>query len=222
MARRRSAPQALGSTGQALVRIVISSYFIAGAVGLIDGVSLAPLFAQALPEAAHPVAGVLGMAVMLILSGLILTGHWLRPAALLLAMALFWSSYLEMVALGVEGALGQFWRDLALVAALLLTYAEPQDRSTRIAKLFTRKAEPRRLGERVLPKRVGIERDRSHDPVRMPRRGPVAKPVPGPEPVFFTRRRKPTVLHPALQTAAAPPVEIDNVFAIPARSERAS
>ncbi|MEM0947681.1 MAG: hypothetical protein AAGK37_09765 [Pseudomonadota bacterium] len=221
MPKRRTVPSTLGRTGQTLVRIVISSYFIAAGVGFIEGVSLSPLFEQALPQSLQGLAGVGGMAMTLILAGLILTGHWLRPAALLLATALFWSSYMEMIALGVEDKLGGFWRDLALVAALMLTYTEPGDRRLRPAKLFRRRIKPRKLGEPVMPQRVGIERDRTHDPVRLPRR-PVAVPVRGPQPVFFTRRGKPAVLHPRPQLVEAGSPEISNVFAIPARAGHAS
>ncbi len=221
MPRRRTVPSTLGRTGQTLVRIVIASYFIAAGVGFIEGVSLAPLFTQALPQSLQGLADALGMATTLILAGLILSGHWLRPAALLLAIALFWSSYMEMIALGVDDRLGGFWRDLALVAALMLTYTEPQDRRLRPAKLFRRKIKPRKLGEPVEPRRIGIERDRTHDPVRLPRR-PIAVPVPGPQPVFFTRREKPTLLQPKLQVAVAPVQEIGKVLEIPARTGHAS
>ena len=65
-----------------------------------------------------------------------------------------------------------------------------------------------------------IERDRSNDPVRIPRR-PIAVPVPGPQPVFFTRRDKPAVIFPEIKIADVPAAEISNVFAIPAQVGRA-
>lgn len=215
MRKRRSASQALGPRGQALIRIVIASYFIAGALGLIAGVDLTTLFEQALPAPIEGIAPAASVLSVLILSMLILSGHWLRPAALLLSIAMFWSSYLEMMALGVSDQLGQFWRDLALIGALMLTYAEPADRRDPVAKLLKWKPKPRRvLGEPVAPRRVGIERDRTHDPIRMPRRdGPVAVPVPGPEPVFYTRRQKPVMLRPEMQGAEpAAQADEDNIF----------
>ena len=222
--KRQSTSQVLGQRGQALIRIVIASYFIAGALGFISGVNLSPLFVQALPASLHHTAPVVGSAAILILAALILSGHWLRPAALLLSIALFWSSYLEMLALGVADNLGQFWRDLALIGALMLTYAEPDTKTRgKIAKLFMTKPKPRQLGERVQPRRVGIERDRTYDPIRFPtKRALVATPVPGPEPVFFTRRNKPVLLNPELKSAPDPLADESNIFIEAANTNRAS
>jgi hypothetical protein len=41
-----------------------------------------------------------------------------------MAILTFYASYLTMLSLGVAEELGAFWRDLALIAALLLTYSE--------------------------------------------------------------------------------------------------
>lgn len=206
MAGRRRSFQGPGPKAQALIRIIIASYFLAGALGYFEGVSIVPLFAAALPEAiAWPAA----TAAILVLSAMILSGHWLRPAALLLSIALFWSSYLEMLALGVAGQLGQFWRDLALVGALLLTYAETGDGRRGPVALFGRKPQPPwRLGRSVSPRRVGIERDRTNAPLRLPRKKPVAVPVPGPQPVFASVRGLPRIGHPD----TTPAEETENIF----------
>ena len=51
-----------------------------------------------------------------------------------------------MLSLGVADNLGQFWRDLALIGALMLTYAEPDTKTRgKIAKLFRKKPKNRLL-----------------------------------------------------------------------------
>jgi hypothetical protein len=65
------------------------------------------------------------MATVFFLGYLVMTGHWLRGAALTLGLMTFWASYVTMLSLGVADELGGFWRDIALVAALMLTYGGP-------------------------------------------------------------------------------------------------
>lgn len=99
------------------IRVVISGYFLATGMGLVPGTDLLALTGQFLPDVA---AEAFAMAITLVLSAMILLGHRVRAAALTLAFLLFWSSYLSMIDLGLADQLGQFWRDLALAAALLL------------------------------------------------------------------------------------------------------
>lgn len=110
-------------TGHFVVRLLIVSYFIAHALGLIGGTDLSVLAASLLPPlAANVVSGffVLGLSVM------ILFGFHRRLAALLLAIMLFWSSYLGLINPNGLSDISGFWRDLALIGALLLTYADAQ------------------------------------------------------------------------------------------------
>lgn len=109
----------LNQTGQTLIRIVIASYFIASASGIIPGMQAGILFEPVLePDVAY----LAGAATVFCLAFLILTGYALRAAALVLSIMLFWSSYLTMIDLGLAEQLGFFWRDLALIGALMLTY----------------------------------------------------------------------------------------------------
>lgn len=110
-----------GLNGHFLIRLLIVSYFIALSIGLIDGTDMSMLtspFLPALPASIAANAGVIA------LSALILFGVHRRIAALLLALCLFWCSYLG--SLGHVGTVdvGAFWRDLALIGALLLTYSD--------------------------------------------------------------------------------------------------
>jgi hypothetical protein len=59
------------------------------------------------------------------LATMILLGKQTRLAALILGLLTFYASYLQMVQIGIDHVLGAFWRDMALVAALMLTYGGP-------------------------------------------------------------------------------------------------
>ncbi|NNL17977.1 MAG: hypothetical protein HKP37_04455 [Boseongicola sp.] len=110
-------------TGHTAIRLLIVSYFVALAAGLIAGTDLAVLANPFLPE---PVARVVSGLGVIGLSAMILIGFHRRLAALLLAIILFWCSYLTSVSpAGIED-IGSFWRDLALIGALLLTYADAE------------------------------------------------------------------------------------------------
>ncbi len=120
----------LSAPAQNLLRILIASYFLAGAIGLIPGSDLTPLFGRVLPE---QIAGPSAACFVFVLSYLVMIGVWLRGAALTLAIVTFWASYLRMMDMGIADELGGFWRDLALIASLMLTYAEtdPKNREKR-------------------------------------------------------------------------------------------
>lgn len=144
----------LTATGANLIRIVIASYFLALGAGVIPGTDVSALFSAVLPP---PWAALLSGALVFGLAYLVLVGVWLRPAALLLALVMFWASYISAAQAGFGPQLGSFWRDMALIAALILTYAETDPRArTRRAALRSLRA-PRRLltsDERVAPRRV--------------------------------------------------------------------
>jgi uncharacterized membrane protein YphA (DoxX/SURF4 family) len=144
----------LSATGANLIRILIASYFIALGVGIIPGTDISALFAAVLPA---PYAGLLAGGVVFALAYLVLIGAWLRPAALLLALVVFWSSYISVSNMGFAEQLGSFWRDMALIAALILTYAEPDPRAHSRRGAFRSVRAPRRLiarDEMVTPRRV--------------------------------------------------------------------
>ncbi len=110
-------------SGHSAVRLLVVSYFIALALGLIKGTDLAVLAAPFMPEVFAKITsavGVIGLAAM------ILFGYHRRLAALLLAIVLFWCSYLASLSPSGLEDIGSFWRDLALIGALLLTYADAE------------------------------------------------------------------------------------------------
>lgn len=110
-------------SGHSAIRLLIVSYFMALALGLIKGADLSVLAAPFLPAMFAKIVSGLGV---LGLSAMILFGYHRRLAALLLAIILFWCSYLTSVSPAGLEDIGSFWRDLALIGALLLTYADAE------------------------------------------------------------------------------------------------
>ena len=104
-----------GSATNHITRILILSYFLALAGGLINGAQFSRIAAPFLPAS---LATYVTSAVVVVLSAMVLIGYFRRPAALVLALFLFWASYITMLA---TGDLTGFWRDLALMAGLLMS-----------------------------------------------------------------------------------------------------
>ena len=102
-------------SAQFVTRLLIISYFVAVALGLIVGIDVARLAEPFLPEL---MARYLMRAVVLTLCGMVLFDVLRRPAALVLALIVFWASYITLYS---GGEIGPFWRDLALIGGLLLT-----------------------------------------------------------------------------------------------------
>jgi len=111
-------------SGHSVVRLLIVSYFMALAIGLIPGTDITVLADPFMPWIS---ARILTGTIVFSLACLILVGTQRRAAALLLAIVLFWASYIAM--LSAEGAhiIAGFWRDLALIGALILTYADTEN-----------------------------------------------------------------------------------------------
>lgn len=132
----------LAMAGQNLTRILIASYFLAVSLGLINGTDSSVLIVWLLPGTISVFGG---NAVVFVLGYLVLTGIWLRPAALLLAIILFWSSYLTSFGTGNDGSLDEFWRDLALIGGLILTYTQTSHRSSKKRAMFRKMRKVRRI-----------------------------------------------------------------------------
>ncbi|MEI2804910.1 hypothetical protein [Albidovulum sp.] len=189
----------LNQSGQNLVRIVIASYFLAVSVGLIPGTVASPLTGTVLPE---PWAGIAGKAVVFATAYLVLVGAWLRVSALLLATVLFWSSY---IANAGGGNLEAFWRDLALIGALILTYTQtlPRAAARRSALRWTPRVRRVTPAQTIVPRRVVcvVQPSRTAQRPAMPAT---------PEPVAQEIRAPAPVLRLAAVRAAEPMVE--NIF----------
>lgn len=110
---------AISRTGLSLLRTVLASYFIALALGLFAGTDITVLPALALaPNQASFIANT----AVFISAYLVLMGIAIRPAALFLAgYYLISSAYAALLASSPE-AMGNFWRDIALIAGLMMVY----------------------------------------------------------------------------------------------------
>lgn len=106
-----------------IMRLLVISYFVASALGWIGGSAMVDFMIPVLPD---DIATMLMRGLILILSALVLIGVGRRHAALVLALVVFFSSYTNLYA---GGDIGSFWRDLALIGALLMTadFARPKD-----------------------------------------------------------------------------------------------
>ena len=176
MTTKQTSPDALGYTGQNLVRILIASYFIGVSLGLINGTDATTLAATFLPS---KYAVILGCTLTLALSYMVLTGLCLRTVALSLGALIFASSYVATFTAAGDFTIGDFWRDLTLVGALMLTYVSPGPRAARHRSVFRIKPRLRRLKahKRIMPRRIEREAALSETFGRKKRH---ARPTPAP------------------------------------------
>jgi len=124
----------------ALPRILIGSYFMASAAGLItDAAGKAP----GLPN--DPLH-MLGAAFVFIVALLVVLGVKTRAAALLLALYTITTGFALIYTVGMTPSLSVFWRDLALIGGLLMTYSyQPAPRWARRRTKSAAKIQPRRV-----------------------------------------------------------------------------
>lgn len=100
---------------QGIMRLLVLSYFIAASLGWVGDALVIDFMIPLLPA---DVAVRVMQGLTLALAALILIGFGRKPAALVLALVVFFSSY---TALYAGGDISAFWRDLALIGALLMT-----------------------------------------------------------------------------------------------------
>lgn len=107
-----------------IMRLLVLSYFIALSLGWIGDTGMMRFMLPLLPA---DVALRIMQGLVLGLSLLILIGIGRRHAALVLALVVFFSSYTVLYG---GGDISAFWRDLALIGALLMTadFARPHNR----------------------------------------------------------------------------------------------
>jgi putative oxidoreductase len=130
--------------GHASARVLIASYFVARSVGLIvDPASMGQFLAVSnVPDyLLWPNAGfelIAALAIML--------GFQTRMAAALLALYLFWSSFILNYVPGDPIAIGAFWRDLAMIGGLLMLCSHGRGRYA-LDNLFNRKKPTPKAGK---------------------------------------------------------------------------
>ena len=118
-----------------VIRIVVASYFMAVGLGMVPGTGLQGLTDLILPQ---PASNLLAGLVVIALAAMILLGRSVTAAALGLSLLLFLSSYLAMVQIGVAEQLGQFWRDIALIGALVLAHGIPNTKPAAPVQIFSK------------------------------------------------------------------------------------
>lgn len=134
-------------TGRSLIRIVIGSYFLAISMGLVKGVDAAALLDTVLPA---QLAGRLGAMLLMGASLIFMSGLVLRISALFLALFVLSSSAAQHGFFLQPQDLSGFWRDIALICAVLLSYASHRPGAVRKARWF------------LIPGKGWITRGRQH------------------------------------------------------------
>lgn len=147
----------LDHTGLNLIRIVIGSYFMAISLGLITGVDQSALFRPWLDAQTAQLAGT---GVLFSLSMIFMSGVFLRMAALTLALFVLCSSAVGSFLSFEPQPISSFWRDLALVCAVLMSYSSLRRHELRNAALLMRRRAARiKRGKfsTVTPRRVSVQ-----------------------------------------------------------------
>ncbi|MDJ0630347.1 MAG: hypothetical protein QNJ44_18980 [Rhodobacter sp.] len=124
----------------AIVRILIASYFLAMATGLVFDPASRTFLDPILP---HDQAQFITTVYLYLTAFAIMVGVLVRPAALLLAIYLFWSGFLHYD-LSSAAALNDFWRDMALLGAVLMIAVTEQGAGAQV-RVWRRKVMPRRV-----------------------------------------------------------------------------
>lgn len=143
----------LGQTGLNLIRIVIGSYFMALSLNLVTGVEVGLLFSTALPPR---IADLTGSILLLGLSISLMAGLHLRVTALCLTLLILAATTVQNLLPATPDSLSDFWRDLTLATAVLLTYAPLGRSELRRASVLAHHARLRRImaQKAVKPRRV--------------------------------------------------------------------
>ena len=175
----------LSPTAQNLIRILIASYFLALATGIVSATHLAAPFSPLLPD---PWAGRAGCALVFCLAYLIMIGVRLRAAAIGLAGLMFASHAVLALQTGLSAQIDTLWRDLALIGALMLTYGEAAPRAYRKRGIFKPKPVVRRLKPRLAAPSGPI-------PLVPVPSGTVPCPPPAPVPVAPGTGGRPQIVH---------------------------
>jgi uncharacterized membrane protein YphA (DoxX/SURF4 family) len=157
------------------IRLLVASYFLAVGFGLVPGTGLQGLTGLILPE---PAANLLAGIVVLVIACMILADRWVLISALSLSTLLFVSSYVTMVQIGVVDELGQFWRDIALIGALLLAHTLPkQAPESEPVKIFSKPGLGRGVVGEMVPAELRLNARHSLSVWRSTRHAPAMPPL---------------------------------------------
>ena len=122
MDRTKKSEEHFGPLAMAVARVLIASYFIASAMGLIHDMNGMARFEAMAALPAYLSWPNYGFELVAALS--ILVGFQTRMAVALLAIYVFWSSFIFNYSPGDHMAIGAFWRDLGTIGGLLMIFAQ--------------------------------------------------------------------------------------------------
>ena len=131
----------MSRTVLSVVRILIASYFLATATGLIFDQTSRTFLDGVLVES-H--AQLIATIYLFVTAFAIMVGFIVRPAALLLSVYVFWSGFVDFSTSMEAAALSAFWRNMALLGALLLVAVTEPGGSTKF-RLWAKPIAPRRI-----------------------------------------------------------------------------
>ncbi|MBF9029859.1 hypothetical protein HKCCE3408_05590 [Rhodobacterales bacterium HKCCE3408] len=112
----------MSETARSLLRVLVASYFIVVALGFVPGTDFTVLEHLGGPSI---IVGIVISALVFGLAFMVMIGAYTRLCALLLGLMTVFAAFLGLAHPGASLDIGAFWRDLALIAALMLTYADP-------------------------------------------------------------------------------------------------
>ena len=138
----------LRDLANATARVLIASYFIAVALGVIidpNGILKLEAFSNMPNYVRWPSAS---FEMLTAIS--ILVGFQTRMSVALLALYVFWSSFIFNYIPSNDLAIGSFWRDLAMIGGLLLLFAHGTGRYSLDDYLLRRKAKSKRRCQKVI------------------------------------------------------------------------
>ncbi|QFT95812.1 hypothetical protein FIU85_00715 [Roseovarius sp. THAF8] len=126
---------------------------MATALGLISGVATPALF---LSFTDPQTADLIGTVLLFSITAAFLLGLWLRLTSLMLAIFVFATSVAQNLMLADTPLVEPFWRDLALVGAVLLSYTGLKRTEISRAAFVWRRSTPRLRNDQVVvvPRRV--------------------------------------------------------------------
>lgn len=128
---------------QFLVRLLISSYFMALATGIVPYENGRAFMELAFPA---PYASFAFTGFVFTTAYLILLGKQVRIAAMLLSIFVFWASYIANFSQGAALDLQGFWSDMALIGALMLAATQGDGHFLhRTGTRFGKSIRPRRV-----------------------------------------------------------------------------
>jgi uncharacterized membrane protein YphA (DoxX/SURF4 family) len=148
-------------SSHSLTRLLIASYFLASVMGIIRD----PVLHTMLSAHGSSVAlQLLLVSSVTITALMVMFAHFVRPAALFLAVFTLWSAVLHFGPGWSPDALGSLWLQLALTSALVLVATDAP-----AAGLGRRRSRSSRGKGQIAPRRIAVRPRRRGNTPRAPR-----------------------------------------------------